>query len=70
MRKKITIQFDSELDPTLYADIASTVWMQLRAMSGTRQFEFMVHHDGPESLGRQLNEHWDQFARDAQWEHD
>ncbi|MEV0029656.1 hypothetical protein [Nocardia sp. NPDC050793] len=67
MPKKLTIQFGSELDPELYADIASTMWMLLRAMSRSEDFDFNVIHDGPTSLNGMLNKHWNQFAREAQW---
>ncbi|MFD3706141.1 hypothetical protein ACFWUP_23630 [Nocardia sp. NPDC058658] len=69
-RKKLTIEFDEPLDPKLYANLASLVWMQLRTIADAADFEFTVHHDGPPSMSTQLNQHWDQFAQQAQWENE
>ncbi|WP_109528668.1 hypothetical protein [Nocardia aurea] len=67
MRREIRIRFDKELAPELYADIASAVWMQMRAVSGPGDFNFDVYHDGTPELADELNAHWDRFADDAQW---
>ncbi|MEU4711248.1 hypothetical protein AB0G00_32985 [Nocardia salmonicida] len=34
----------------------------------TIEFEFTVSHDGPASMSEKLNQHWDRFAQQAQWE--
>ncbi|MEV0550498.1 hypothetical protein OG308_16290 [Nocardia salmonicida] len=67
-RKKLTIEFDEPLTEKLYANVASLVWMQLRAVADAADFEFTVSHDGPASMSEKLNQHWDRFAQQAQWE--
>ncbi|MFD3746509.1 hypothetical protein [Nocardia sp. NPDC058633] len=67
-RKKLTIEFDEPLTEELYANLASLVWMQLRAIADAADFEFTVRHDGPASMSEKLNQHWDRFAQQAQWE--
>ncbi|MBF6227134.1 hypothetical protein IU470_18735 [Nocardia abscessus] len=67
-RKKLTIEFDEPLPPELYANIASVIWLQVRAMSDAANFEFDVRHDGPASMSKELNEHWERFAEEARWE--
>ncbi|MGW6331869.1 hypothetical protein [Nocardia rhamnosiphila] len=67
-RKKLTIEFDKPLPPELYANLASLIWLQVRAMSDAANFDFNVLHDGPVSMSAELNEHWERFAEQAQWD--
>ncbi|MRH93358.1 hypothetical protein GFY24_39100 [Nocardia sp. SYP-A9097] len=67
MRKKITIEFASELDAKVYADVISAVWMQVKAISEGHDIDFEVGHDGGDMLSRELNTHWDKFANQTRW---
>ncbi|MGW0004664.1 hypothetical protein ACWDT6_12590 [Nocardia grenadensis] len=71
MRRKITITFDRELPPELYADIANTVWMQMYALAGRgRHFEYAIESDGGKALRKELDDEWDQLGEQARWSDD
>ncbi|MGI5219277.1 hypothetical protein [Nocardia sp. CA-290969] len=68
MPKKITIMFDTELDPELYSDIANTLWMQVSAMSDRgKRYGFQLMPDGDGELNKRMNADWDEIGEKWRW---